>query len=383
MPTAGWPASPERRRRGRLAGADQLAVVGAVDEQPLGVGDHEGVVAHGRLAALGHGHLGPHPVALHRHQEGAAQALQQRHPAGEGAGALGGGELGVLGADPDHHLVAVGEVWPGVGRHGQAGAPDPQPAVVHGRLQQVHRGRADEAGHEQVGRAPEHLHRRAQLPDPPGVHHGHAVGQGQGLGLVVGDVHGGGAQLVLEALEEAAGLQPQPRVQVGQRLVEQEHLRPVGDRPGQGDPLLLAARQLAGAALHGRLQLEAGPGLGGGAVPLGLGHPLDLERVGDVVQHRHVRVQGVVLEHHGHLPPARLDPGHVAPADLDGARGRGLQPGDGPQQGGLAAARRAEQGEELPVLDAQVEAVDRPHPSGELLDQRAEHDLGHQRLIPP
>jgi len=195
--------------------------------------------------------------------------------------------------------------------------------------------------------------------------------------------YGGGAELLLEPLEEAAGLQPQPRVQVGQGLVEQEHLGPVGDRPGQGDPLLLAAGQLAGPALHGRLQLQAGPGFGGGAVALGLGHPLDLERVGDVVGHRHVRVQGVVLEHHGHVPAARGDPGHVAAADLDGAGGRGLEPGDGAQQGGLAAAGRAEQGEELPVVDAQVQAVDRPHPSGELLDQRAEHDLGHQRLIPP
>jgi hypothetical protein len=129
--------------------------------------------------------------------------------------------------------------------------------------------------------------------------------------------------------------------------------------------------------------LEAGPGLGGGAVALGLRHPLDLQRVGDVVHHRHVRVQGVVLEHHGHVAAARLDPGHVAAADLDRPPARGLQPGDRPQQGGLAAAGRAEQGEELPVGDAQVQAVDRPHPAGELLDQRAEHDLGHQRLIPP
>ena len=49
----------------------------------------------------------------------------------------------------------------------------------------------------------------------------------------------GDAQVALEFLEEGARLQSQSGVQVGQGLVEQEHVGPGGDGPGQGDALLL------------------------------------------------------------------------------------------------------------------------------------------------
>jgi hypothetical protein len=79
------PCAAERRPH-------QLAVVLAVHQQPFGVWYHSGPVAHRRLAALRDGDLHPGPVALHRHQERAAEAaLQQgdrrRSPRGPPAGA--------------------------------------------------------------------------------------------------------------------------------------------------------------------------------------------------------------------------------------------------------------------------------------------------------
>jgi len=50
---------------------------------------------------------------------------------------------------------------------------------------------------------------------------------------------------------------------------------------------------------------------------------------------------------------------HIAPAELDPAAVRALETGDQPQQRRLARARRAEQGEELALVDGQVDSVDR------------------------
>ena len=67
------------------------------------------------------------------------------------------------------------------------------------------------------------------------------VRQRQRLGLVVGDVDGGDADLALQALELAAHLVAQLGVEIGQRLVEQKQPRLVHDRARERHPLLLAA----------------------------------------------------------------------------------------------------------------------------------------------
>ena len=77
------------------------------------------------------------------------------------------------------------------------------------------------------------------------------------------------------------------------------------------------------------------------------------------VAHRQVREQRVVLEHHAEaalLRRQRVDPLLVLP---DAARGQRQQPGQAVQRGRLAAAGRAEQGDELAPLDRQVEAGQR------------------------
>ena len=123
-------------------------------------------------------------------------------------------------------------------------------------------------------------------------------------------------------------------------------------------------------------------GLGRGAT-LGLAHPADPQRVGDVVADVHVREQGVILEDHRHAALARLGVRDVLLADRELAGGDALQPGDRPQQRGLPATRRTEQREELAVRDLDVDAVDTSHPAGVLLDELCCNDGGHQDLIPP
>jgi hypothetical protein len=72
-----------------------------------------------------------------------------------------------------------------------------------------------------------------------------------------------------------------------------------------------------------------------------------------------MREEGVVLEDRVDVALERRQPGDVLALELDQA-GRGLlEATDHPQRGGLPTARRAEQAEELAVLDLEVDVVDR------------------------
>ena len=58
------------------------------------------------------------------------------------------------------------------------------------------------------------------------------------------------AELVDGVAHEAEDLAAGAAVEVAGRLVGEDHLRPAGERPGDGDALLLAARQLARPVLQ-------------------------------------------------------------------------------------------------------------------------------------
>src|SRR5690606_13962387 len=85
---------------------------------------------------------------------------------------------------------------------------------------------------------------------------------------------------------------------------------------------------------------------------------LDLEAIGHVVEHAHVRIERVVLEHHRDVPVGRLQVVHHPRADRDLAGGHLLQAGDHPQQRGLAAAGWTDDHDELAVADLCAHAVD-------------------------
>ena len=100
----------------------------------------------------------------------------------------------------------------------------------------------------------------------------------------------------LDALELHLELLAQLEVQGAQRLVQQQHARPVDQRAGERHALALAARELAGPAVLEALEPHHRQRLGHALGALVARHPLDAQAVGDVVAHRHVGEQRVVLE---------------------------------------------------------------------------------------
>ena len=102
---------------------------------------------------------------------------------------------------------------------------------------------------------------------------------------------------LLDLLELDLHLLAQLQVERAERLVEQQHARPVDERPGERDALPLAAGQLGRLPLLVALEADHAERVGDAPRALVARHLPDHQAVADVVADRHVREQGVVLEH--------------------------------------------------------------------------------------
>ncbi len=168
---------------------------------------------------------------------------------------------------------------------------------------------------------------------------------------------------------------------IRQRLVEEEDPGLADDGAADGDALALAAGKLAGLALEQFADLQDLGRLGDALDDLGLGRPHGLQPEGEVLAHRHVRVEGVGLEDHGE---AALGGGHLVDhlaVDGDVAHGHAFEAGDHAQERGLAAAGRADEDDELARFDLEIDAVDDLH-RAEALDHLPQLEAGHQPFLP-
>src|SRR5918998_2786050 len=167
--------------------------------------------------------------------------------------------------------------------------------------------------------------------------HYHPVGYPFDLGEVVADEDHRepepGVQIRYESLYRAS----RPLVQGTRRLVEQERLRPEGERAGYGDALLLPDRK--------RLRISS---LKRGAQSHHLQQPCRFSvlageacAVKDRLRYR-APEEGRNLENHPDPPPQlqRIEPTRRLPVQVDLAGGRLDEAVDGAQQGTLARPRR-------------------------------------------
>jgi hypothetical protein len=163
------------------------------------------------------------------------------HPRQRGVGPRAG-ELEVGRAQAqDHPAVERRQRRAGRQRDAMAGERHRAPADV--RLDEVHRGRADERGDEQVHRAVEQLLGPGALLQDAVAQDGDARAQRHRLDLVVGDVHRRDPEAVVELRELRAHRHAELRVEVRQRLVHEEGGRLADDRAAHRDGLALAARE--------------------------------------------------------------------------------------------------------------------------------------------
>ena len=132
---------------------------------------------------------------------------------------------------------------------------------------------------------------------------------------VVGDEDVREPELLLQVLQQVQDLRLHRDVEGRDGLVADDQLRVDRERPGDADPLALAARELVREAVvvlrvePDDLEQLLHPALALG----GRADPVDVERLGDDEPDPLARVQRRVrvLEHHHHLAPQRP---HVARA---------------------------------------------------------------------
>ncbi len=155
------------------------------------------------------------------------------------------------GAVPRHPLVDREPVT--AEGHGEAAV-----ASLQLGLDQVDRGRADEAGDELVDRlVVEHL-RRIDLLQVAVAHDCDPIAHRHRLDLVVGDVDRRHAEAALQLMDLRAHLHPQLGVEVRQRLVHQERMGLADDRAPHRHSLALAAGQRSRLPLEELFDLERG-----------------------------------------------------------------------------------------------------------------------------
>ena len=190
----------------------------------------------------------------------------------------------------------------------------------------------------------------------PRRHDHHAVRQRDRLLQVVGDEQHRLAVAGPQLEQQVAHDLPRLGIERTERLVHQQHLGIADQHLGEADALPLPARELVRIAVAERRQPHALQPRLRALQRLGPRHAGDLQADGDVVARRLPRHHRVLLEEVAGMP---VEARQRRPEHEGLAGGRRQQPGRHVEQGGLAAAGRADDGNELVRADLQVRPGDR------------------------
>ncbi len=218
-------------------------------------------------------------------------------------------------------------------------------------------GGADEIGDEAAHRPAVYRIRVADLLDASFVHDHDAVGDGERLRLVVRHVKRGDAEAPLQVANLDAHAFAELGVEIGERLVEEEDVRLRGHGARQSHALLLSARELSGLAAFEPAQAHHVERFLDAPCPLLLRQLAHAQAEGDVVGNRHMRKERVGLKDHRGVPPMRRHVVHALVVEEDVAAVWRDKSRDHTQRRRLAAARGAEQRDELAVRHVEVDVL--------------------------
>ena len=145
-----------------------------------------------------------------------------------------------------------------VGRRSCAPSPSQHETVrlAQSAAEEIHRGIAEKAGDEQIHGPLVDVHRRVDLLNDAAIQHDDALPERHRLDLIVRDVDHRRAERAMQPRDLGARRGSQLRIEIRQRLVEQEHLRMTHQRAAERDALALAAGELPRQSVHELRQLQ-------------------------------------------------------------------------------------------------------------------------------
>ena len=118
----------------------------------------------------------------------------------------------------------------------------------------------------------------------------------------MGNVDDGGAQSLMQLGNLNSHLYTQLCVQVGQRLIHQEHLGVTYDSTSHSHTLSLTTGQSLRLTIQQLLQIQNPGCFLNHLINLILGNLSQFQTKRHIVIYGHVRIQSVVLEYHGDIP---------------------------------------------------------------------------------
>src|SRR5262249_15440903 len=184
--------------------------------------------------------------------------------------------------------------------------------------------------------------RSADLLDDTLLHDRDAVGDAHRLLLVMGDHDGGDVELIQKLEQFSPKLLPQPRVEIAERLVEQEKTRFDDDGAGKGDSLLLASGQRFGPFAARRQEPNEIQSICNFRAYDRLAQTAHAQSERHVFIDAEMGEQGVILKENADVSVLRRDLCHIGAVDHDRPAARDDETSERPQAGCLAATRRPE-----------------------------------------
>ncbi len=224
-------------------------------------------------------------------------------------------------------------------------------------IHEVHRRGPNEPGHKQVGgpvvkiAGSIHLRQIGDLLARDRFEYRHPVTHRHRLNLIMGHIQRGGLQTGMQLAQLRTHLHPQLGVKVRKRLIHQKRGRFPHNRPTHRHPLPLPTRQRLRLTIQKVGDLQHLSGLIHPPLNLRFIHLPKLQTKRHIVKHGHMRIQRIILEHHGNIAVLGRHIVHHPLTDLDRPLGDLLQTRQHPQQRRLPTPRRTNQHHKLAIID--------------------------------
>ena len=170
----------------------------------------------------------------------------------------------------------------------------------------------------------------------------------------MGDIDHGRADFLMQSCDLHAHLNPQFRVEIRQRFIEQKHLRPAHNGTADRYPLPLPTRESSWLSLEVIVKFQNPASFGDLLRNLMLWMAIHTQAKPHVFLHGHMRIERIGLEYHRHAAPRRVFPGDIACTNRNGAARGILKPSHHPQQGRFSTTRRADKDTKFAIFDLKI-----------------------------